>query len=191
MLRWCVYLSGLLLIGVALAAAPSGAVVESYVGGSAVHGSVEDGHYFVDPGHGRPIAEVSESTWRTVLWVERLWPFSILVPGLIGLVLVTAGKGPNWKPLPPPPKEMPPWMIWACGASGALTVAETYVFWVVVHVPWATMLAGWTLVCVNGGAVIWLYIRFLRRQPISADPDFAPDSDLESEIHGSPSERGK
>ena len=75
---------GMLLIGVAIAAVPSGMIVESFVGGSAVHGHVEDGHYFVNPGHGRPIVEVSATTWRTVYWVERLWPFSILVPGLDG-----------------------------------------------------------------------------------------------------------
>jgi hypothetical protein len=66
MWRRCAFLSGVLLIGVAIAAVPSGAVVESYVGGSAVHGFVEDGRYFVDPKHGQPVVEVSESTWRTV-----------------------------------------------------------------------------------------------------------------------------
>ena len=83
MWRWSAYLSGVVLIAVALVAAPSAMIVESYVGGSAVDGYVEEGRYFVNPGHGRPIAEVSESTWRAVYWVERLWPFSVLVPGLI------------------------------------------------------------------------------------------------------------
>src|SRR5437762_2884976 len=66
MWRWCAYLSGVALIAVALVALPSGMIVESYVGGSAIHGYVEDGRYFVNPGHGRPIAEVSDSAWRSV-----------------------------------------------------------------------------------------------------------------------------
>src|SRR5687767_15939687 len=93
MWRWCLYLFGVVLIAVALAAVPSMMIVESYVGGSATHGYVEEGRYFVNPGHGRPIVEVSESTWRTVYWVERSWPWSILIPGLIGLLLTACGKG--------------------------------------------------------------------------------------------------
>src|SRR5439155_2993533 len=126
MWRWCAYLSGVVLIVVAVATVPSGMVVESYVGGSAIHGYVEDGRYFVNPGHGRPIAEVSESTWRAVYWVERLWPLSALVPGLVGLFLTLYGMGPNWKPPPPPPKEMPPWVMRACLGSGGITVASAW-----------------------------------------------------------------
>ena len=174
MWRRCAYLSGVLLIGVALAAVPSGAVVMSYVGGSAIDGHVEDGRYFVNPSHGRPIVEVSESTWRTVYWVERLWPFSVLVPGLIGLFLTGYGKEPSWKPPPVPLAEPPPWVLWACLVSGWITIAGTWLFWVVVRVPWATMLVGWILICVNGGAVAWWYFRFLREQS-TAEPDAAPD----------------
>ena len=92
----------MLLIAVALVALPSAMIVESYVGGSAIHGYVEDGRYFVNPGHGQPIAEVSESTWRAVYWVERLWPWSALIPCWIGMFLMAYGMGPNWKPPPTP-----------------------------------------------------------------------------------------
>ena len=169
MWRWCAYLSGGLLIAVALAAVPSAAVVESYVGGSAVHGYVEDGRYFVNPGHGRPIAEVSASTWRTVYWVERLWPLSALVPGLTELFLIGCGTGPNWKPAPPPPKEMPPWVLRACLAGAGFTMGGTWLFWVVVRAPWATMLAGWVLICASAGSVGWLYSRSLREQPTAEE----------------------
>jgi hypothetical protein len=174
MWRRCAYWSGVLLIGVAIAAVPSGAIVESYVGGSAIHGHVEDGRYFVNPQHGRPIVEVSESTWRTVYWVERLWPFSAIVPCWAGLFLMAHGMGPNWKPPPAPPQEMPPSMIWACGAGGVFTVIATWLFWVVVRVPWATMLAGWILLCLSGGMVVWLYSRALRQES-TAEPDAPPD----------------
>jgi hypothetical protein len=173
MWRRCAYISGVLLLAVAVAAVPSVAIIESYVGGSAIHGSVEDGRYFVNPGHGQPIAEVAESTWRTVYWLERLWPFSILIPCWTGLFLTAYGKGPNWKPPPPPPKELPQPVIWACGAAGVFTVIATWLFWVVVRVPWATMLAGWMLLCVSGGSVVWWYARSLRQQDAaepSADP---------------------
>ena len=46
------YWSGVFLIVVGLAALGSPAIVESYVGGSAIYGYVEDGRYFVEPGHG-------------------------------------------------------------------------------------------------------------------------------------------
>jgi hypothetical protein len=164
MWRSCAYVSGVLLIIVALAAVPSLPVVESYVGGSAVQGSVEDGHYFVNPGHGRPTTEVSESAWRTVYWVGQLWPWSALVPGWAGLFLVGYGKGPSRTPSPPPPKEMPPSVIRACIASGVLIVVGTWLFWVVVRVPWATMLVGWVLICGSAGAIGLLYSRFLRQQ---------------------------
>lgn len=165
MWRRCAFFTGILLIGAALAALPSLPVVESYVGGSAVHGSVEDGHYFVNPGHSMPIVEVSRSTWRTVYWVELLWPFSALVPGWAGLFLLGYGTGANWKPPLNPPKEMPPWMILACFASGVCIVAGTWLFWAAVRLPWATMLVGWILVCVSAGAVAWFYSRSLRRPP--------------------------
>jgi hypothetical protein len=168
MWRWCAYLFGVMLIGVALAAVPSVAVVESYVGGSAVHGSVEDGRYFVNPVHGRPIAEVSGSTWRTVYWVERLWPWSALVPGLAGLFLAGYGKGPNWKPPPVPHAEMPPWVLRACLACAGITVGGTLLGWFATRTPWATMLVGWILICICGGTVGRLYSRSLRQQSAAA-----------------------
>jgi hypothetical protein len=125
MLRRCAYWSGVLLIAVALVAVPSVAIAPSYAGGSAVDGSVEGGRYFVNPSHGRPIVEVSESTWRAVYWVERLWPWSALVPGLTGLFLAGYGKGPNGKPPPIPPAQPPPWVLWACLVGGVGTVAGT------------------------------------------------------------------
>jgi len=164
MWRRCMYLCGVVLIGVAIAAVPSGAIVESYVGGSAVHGSVEDGNYFVNPGHNQPIVEVSESTWRTVYWMERVWPFSAVIPCWIGMLLIAYGKGPNWKPTPPPPKELPEWMVWTCGAAGVFVVVATLMFWYEVRIPWATMLAGWVLMCVTVGTIVWLYSRSLRKR---------------------------
>jgi hypothetical protein len=174
MWRRCAYWSGVALILTALGAVPSVAIVPSYVGGSALHGHVEGGRYFVDPGHGRPVVEVSESTWRAVYRVERLWPLSALVPGLVGLFLTTYGMGPNWRPPPPPPKEMPPRVMRACIASGLFTVAGTWLFWVVVRAPWVTMLAAWALFCVSAGSVGWLYSRSLREQP-TGDPGAAPE----------------
>jgi hypothetical protein len=156
------------LILTALGAVPSVAVVPSYVGGSAIDGHVEDGRYFVNPGHGRPIAEVSESTWRAAYWVERLWPLSALVPGLVGLSLTGYGMGPNRKP-PPVPPAPPPWVLWSCLASAGVTMAGTWLFWVVVHAPWATMLAAWVLICVSAGSVGWLYSRSLREQPTAEE----------------------
>lgn len=155
-------LLGVSMIGLAIAAVPSGAVVESYVGGSAVHGFVEDGHYFVNPGHSQPIVEVSETTWRTVYWVERLWPFSAIVPCWIGMFLMVYGKEPGWKPSPPP-KELPTWMVWTCGAGGVFVVVATLLFWYAVRVPWATMLVGWILICVTTGSIVWFFSRHLRR----------------------------
>jgi hypothetical protein len=93
--RRCAYWSGVSLIAVAVAALPSVAIVSSYAGGSAVRGTVEDGRFFVNPEHGRPVVEVSEATWRAVYWVERLWPWSAWVPGLTGLFLTGYGKRPN------------------------------------------------------------------------------------------------
>ena len=156
------HIFGVVLIGLAIAAVPSGMIVESYVGGSAVHGSVEDGHYFVNPGHSQPIVEVSEGTWRTAYWVERLWPFSAVIPCWIGMLLMAYGKGPDWTPTPPPPKELPPWMVWACGAGGVFTVIITLLFWYAVRIPWATMLFGWVLICLTTGTVVWYYTRSLR-----------------------------
>jgi hypothetical protein len=162
--RRCSYWSGVLLIAVALAALPSVAIIPSYAGGSAIDGFVEDGHYFVNPSHGRPIVEVSESTWRAAYWAERFWPLSALVPGLIGLFLTGSRTVANRTPPPVPPAEPPPWMLWACFASAGFIVAGTLLCWVVTRVPWATMLFGWILVCVNSGTVAWLYSRWLRRQ---------------------------
>jgi hypothetical protein len=127
------------------------------------------------PGHGRPIAEVSESTWRAVYWVERLWPWSALIPGWIGMFLMWCGKGPNWKPPPPLPKEMPPWMIRACFASAGFTIAGTWLCWVVVRTPWVVQLVGCVLFYISAGTVVWLYSRSLRQQP-TAEPGAAPDT---------------
>lgn len=159
MARRCGYWSGVALILTALGSVPSVAIVPSYVGGSAIDGHVEDGRYFVNPRHGRPIVEVSESTWRVVWWVERLWPVSALVPGLLGLFLTGYGLGPNRKPPPPPPKEPPPWVLWACLANGGITVAGTGLCLVAVRTPWVVMLVGWVLMCVSVGTVGWLYSR--------------------------------
>jgi hypothetical protein len=174
MRRWCAYLSGVVLVAVAIAAAPSEAIITSYAGGSAVHGYVEDGHYFVNPTHGRPVVEVAESTWRAVYRVERVWPWSVLVPGLTGLFLVVSGMKPNRKPPPAPPVESPPWLIRACAVSAGVVVGGTLLCWYATRAPWATMLVGWILICVNGGTVAWLYTRFLRQQP-TAEPGAAPD----------------
>jgi hypothetical protein len=172
--RRCAYWSGVLLIAVALAAVPSLPVVESYVGGSAVHGSVEEGRYFVNPGHGRPIVEVSESTWRTVYRVERLSPWSALVPGLMGMLLTTYGRGPNGKPSVPP-AELPPWVLWTCLAAAGITVGGALLCWFATRTPWVVMLVGWVLCCVSGGTVAGLYSRSLRQQSIP-EPDTAPDT---------------
>jgi hypothetical protein len=172
--RWWAHLFGVVLIGVALAAVPSVAIVPSYVGGSAVDGYVEDGRYFVNPGHGRPITQVSESTWRVAYWVERLWPWSAWIPGLIGLFLTTSKSGPNRKPPPIPPAEPPPWVLWACLVSTGITLGGTGLCWVATRAPWAVMLVGWILVCICCGTVGWLYSRSLRQQSAAA-PDAAPD----------------
>ncbi len=163
---------GVLLIAVAVAAMPSVAIVSSYSGGSAVRGHVEDGRYFVNPEHGRPTVEVSESTWRAVYWVERLWPWSAFVPGLTGLFLTGHGKGPNGKPPPVPPAEPPPWVLWACLAAAVGTVAGTLLCWVITRTPWVVMLVGYALICASGGTCGWLYYRSLRQQP-TADPGAA------------------
>jgi hypothetical protein len=185
MLVRCAFWSGVLLIGVAVAAVPSVAIVESYVGGSAVHGHVEDGRYFVNPGHGQPIAEVSESTWRRVYWVERLWPFSALIPCWLGMALLAYGMGPDWKPAPVPPGDPPVWVLRACGVAALITVGGAAQFWMIVRVPWATQLVGWILFCVSVGSIVWLYTRWLRQQqtaesgsepePAGDAPSAAPD----------------
>ena len=83
MWRWCASWFGVVLIAVAVVAVPSVAIVPSYAGGSAVDGYVEDGRYFVNPGHSQPVIEVSESTWRTVYWLALLW-------------MTTAGPSREW-----------------------------------------------------------------------------------------------
>lgn len=183
MWRWGVYLLGAALIAVALVALPSAMVVASYAGGSATHGFVEDGRYFVNPGHGQPIAEVSESTWRTVYRLERVWPWSALVPCWAGMLLIACGIGPNWKPPPLPPDELPPWMIRACAVGGGLTVGGGLLCWVVTRTPWVTELVGCILLYVNCGTVTWLYTRSLRRQSAlesGVPPDPARDGASES-----------
>lgn len=174
MWRWCAWLGGVVLIAVAVAAVPSIMIVESYVGGSATHGYIKDGRYFVDPGHSQPITEVSEMTWRAVYWVEWLWPWSALLPGWVGLFLTSHAVGPNWKPPPPPPKEMPPSVLRACLACGVFTVLASLLFWKMVGIPWATMLFGYVLFCVSVGWVSWLYSRALREEA-AAKPDAAPE----------------
>jgi hypothetical protein len=174
MLRRCAYLSGVVLIAVAVAAVPSVAIVSSYAGGSAVRGPVEDGRYFVNPEHGRPVVEVSEATWRAVYWVERLWPWSAWAPGLTGLLLTGYGRGPNRQPPPVPPAEPPPRVLWACLVTAGLILAGTWLCWVVTRTPWVVMLVGWALFCVGGGTCGWLYSHSLRRQS-TAEPGAAPD----------------
>jgi len=174
MWRRCAYLSGVVLIAVALVAVPSGAIVPSYVGGSAVAGYVKGGRYFVNPEHGRPIVEVSESTWRAVYWVERLWPFSALVPGLTGLFLTECGRGPNGKPPPVPPAQPPPWVLWACLVCAGFIIAGTWLCWIVTRTPWVVMLVGWILICAGGGTCSWFYSRALRQQ-WTAEPSAAAD----------------
>jgi hypothetical protein len=164
MWRRCDYWFGVLLIVVAFAAVPSAPVVESYFGGSAIRGSVEDGRYFLNPEHSQPVVEVSESTWRTVYWVERIWPFSAWVPGLIGLFLTGRGKKSNWKPPPRPSVELPPLWLRACIVGGAITVTATLLCWTIVREPWIVMLVGWVLFSVSTGTVGWLYTRSLRQQ---------------------------
>src|SRR5262245_36523584 len=133
----CAYWSGVALIAVALVALPAASIVASYVGGSALGGHVEDGRYFVNPGHGQPIVEVSESTWRKVYWLERPWPFSALVPGLAGLFLLACGLGPSWQPPPPLPAQMPTWVLRACMVSVGIVLAGAWACWVVFRAPWA------------------------------------------------------
>jgi hypothetical protein len=169
MWRRCAYLLGVLLIVVAIAAVPSPMIVESYVGGSAIHGSVENGCYFVNPGHSQPIVEVSESTWRAVYWVERLAPFSALVPGLIGLFLVGYAKGPNRLPPPVPPPQLPPRVLWMCLVSGWIIMAAIWLCWVIVRTPWVVMVFGWIVICLSVGTVVLLYSRSLRR-PSTTEP---------------------
>ena len=102
MRRWLPYVSGV-LIGVGIATVPSVAIVESYVGGSALHGYVKDGRYFVVPGHGLPDVEVSRSRWLAVYWVEVLWPWMPIILIWAGLFLSDFGKRLGSKP--PPPRE--------------------------------------------------------------------------------------
>lgn len=173
MLR-CFHWLGVLLIALAIAAVPSVAIVPSFAGGSAIDGHNEGGRYFVNPSHGQPIREVSESLWHTVYWVERLWPISVLVPGLSGLFLVAFGRNPSLKPAPAPPTEPPTWVLWLCLSGSAITVGGAWLCWVAFRAPWAVMLAGWVLACACTGAVGWLWFRSLRRPTsVAARPDRA------------------
>src|SRR5262249_39726464 len=147
-----------------------------YVGGWAVNGHVEGGRYFVTDR--RHSAEVSGSTWHAVYWAERLWPFSALVPGLTGLFLAAYGMGPNWKPLPAPPAELPPWVLRACMVSAGITVGGGLLCWLVFRAPWAVMLVGYILFCVSSGRVAWLYTRSLRQQS-NAESGAAPGASNE------------
>jgi hypothetical protein len=163
-----------LLIAVALAAVPSMAIVSSYAGGSAVRGSVENGRYFVNPEHGRPVVEVCEATWRAVYWVERLWPWSAWVPGLTGLLLTSCSRGLNRKLPPIPPAEPPPRVLWACLMTAGLILIGTWLCWVFTRTPWVVMLAGWLLICAGSGTCAWLYSRALRQQS-TANPSSPAD----------------
>jgi hypothetical protein len=93
--------------------------------------------------------------------VEVLWPWMPIILIWAGLFLSDFGKRLGSKP--PPPRELPPWMLWLCLASALFTVGGTLAFWYAVRIPWATMLAAWILVCVSGGAVVWLCYRSLGR----------------------------
>jgi hypothetical protein len=182
-------LFGLLLVAAALVALPSGMVVESYVGGSAVHGHVEEGHYFVNPGHGQPVAEVSGTAWRAAYWLELLWPLSVVL-GLIGGFLMLAGKGPNWKPAPAPPKEMPTWVLRLCLASAGVTVGGTWLCWAVVRTPWVVEVVGCLLFYITAGSVGWLYTRSLRPQPIAEPGGASPSGAGRGLVAGVPKRPG-
>ncbi len=156
------FIFGVLLIVVAIVAFPSGMVVSSYASGSASHGRVVDGRYFVNPQHGQPVVEVSKTMWWTVYWSEKFWPFSALIPGWVGMFLMSYGKGPNQEPTPPPPAEFPRWMVWMCGAAGVFVVFATLLFWAAVRIPWATMVAAWVLLCVTVGFIVWVHARSVK-----------------------------
>lgn len=158
---------GVLLIGVALVTLPAGPIAESYVGGSAVHGHIDNGRFFVNPGHGQPIVEVSEATWDTLFWLERLWPFSALLPGLAGIALTAYGMGPSWKPVAMPPGDPPRWVMWEIMLSVGVTIAGTMLCGAFSRTPWLTMLVAYVLFCIAVGRVTWLWTRVLRRQASS------------------------
>lgn len=165
--------AGVALVGVAVLAVPSVAVVGAYAGGSAVHnGYVEDGRYFVAPCHGKPVAEVSGPLWRTVYWVEMLWPWSAVVTGLLGLFLTGADRWSDGPP-PVPPPEPPPWLLGACAAVVVVTLAGARVAWVVTGAAWVVWLVGWALVCAGAALVGWLY-KDLWRRAAAAGPGAAP-----------------
>ena len=174
MWRSCKSLFSAILIGAALAALPSVPIVESYVGGSAVHGLVDNERYFVNPSHGRPIVEVSKSTWWTVYWAERLWPWSALVLGFAGLYLAGDRKELNGMPANPP-AEMPPWVLYACMVAAVITVGGTLLCWIATRTPWVTMIVGWILVLISGGTVGHLYARSLT-QNAATESDDPPSS---------------
>jgi hypothetical protein len=108
--------------------------------------------------------------------MERLWPFSAIIPCWVGMFLIAYGKGSDRKPTPAPPKELPEWMVWACGAGGVFTVVATLMFWKVLRFPWATMLFGWILICLTTATIVWFYCRSLRQQS-TADPESRPLQD--------------
>jgi hypothetical protein len=161
----CARWSGILLIGVALIALPSAPILESYAGGSAVLGRIENGRFIVDPGHGQPIAEVSESLWWTVYGVERVWPFSALIPGFAGLFLLRCGMEPSWKPVRMPTGDPPPWVMREILVSVGVVVAGTLLCWFLSRTPWVTMVVAWILACITVGRVTWLWMRELRGRP--------------------------
>jgi hypothetical protein len=171
MWRQCANYLGVVLIAVAIVAVPSSMIVEAYVGGSAIHGSVDDGRYYVNPGHSQPIVEVSASTWRAVYWVERLAPFSALIPGLTGLFLVGYAKGPYRQTAPASTAPLPPWMLWACLVSGWIIMAAIWLCWVVVRTPWVVMVFGWVVICVSVGTIVLLYSRSRRQLPSAGPSD--------------------
>jgi hypothetical protein len=155
MWRWCASPPGALLIAVALVARPSAVTLAPYAGGSAVHGSAGDGRYVVNPGHGRPVAEVPGSTWRAVYWAERLWPWSAVVPCWAGEVL--------------------PGVLGACSAGAGFVVAGAWLCSALVRTPRVVVLVPCVLFYVSVGAVVWLHTRSSYRQP-TAEPRSAPDA---------------
>ena len=148
---WC----GVILIGSGLVGLPAPSIVASYVGGSALCGSIEDGRYFVG-GHSVH-KEVSEFEWRLELRVSQSFPWATLVPGLLGMLLIASTLPPGPIATPPPPSlehlvktSVIPIPVIALGAA---------LGWFLARQPWAAELGGWLGLYVG----TWLALRVLHR----------------------------